>query len=135
MGGYEGGQEASHLEVESVYSFYRDRNGGDPQQVLSEALQAAHERVRQHGFAHPKLRGMGTTCTAIVVVGHVLHYVHVGDTRLYLVRDGQITQLTRDHSYVGLLVCSRVISREEAEKHPQRNILTAALGTNADRSI
>jgi PPM family protein phosphatase len=132
MGGYEGGQEASHLAVETVSSFYRDRNGGDPQQVLNEALLAAHERVRQHGFAHPKLRGMGTTCTAIVVVGHALHYVHVGDTRLYRVRGGVITQITRDHSYVGRLVESGVISREEAEKHPQRNILTAALGTSAD---
>jgi protein phosphatase len=95
-------------------------------------LHAAHERVRQHGFAHPKLRGMGTTCTAIVVVGNALHYAHVGDTRLYMVRNGQITQITRDHSYVGRLVESGVISREEAEKHPQRNILTAALGTSAD---
>jgi protein phosphatase len=132
MGGYEGGQEASHLAVETVSTFYRERNGGTPQQVLNEALQAAHERIRQHGFAHPKLRGMGTTCTAIVVVGHALHYVHVGDTRLYLVRSGQITQITRDHSYVGRLVESGVISREEAENHPQRNILTAALGTNAE---
>jgi len=132
MGGYEGGQEASHLAVETVSTFYRERNGGTPQQVLNEALQAAHERIRQHGFAHPKLRGMGTTCTAIVVVGHALHYVHVGDTRLYLVRSGQITQITRDHSYVGRLVESGVISREEAENHPQRNILTAALGTNVE---
>jgi protein phosphatase len=75
---------------------------------------------------------MGTTCTAIALVGHALHYVHVGDTRLYLIRDGQITQITHDHSYVGRLVESGVISREEAEKHPQRNILTAALGTSAD---
>jgi protein phosphatase len=132
MGGYEGGQEASHLAVETVVSFYRDLEGDDPQQALIEALQAAHERVRQYGFAHPNLRGMGTTCTAIAVVGDALHYVHVGDTRLYLVRGGQITQVTRDHSYVGRLVESGVISREEAEKHPQRNILTAALGTSAD---
>jgi protein phosphatase len=75
---------------------------------------------------------MGTTCTAIAILGPALYYVHVGDTRLYLVRDGQITQITRDHSYVGRLVESGVISREEAEKHPQRNILTAALGTSAD---
>jgi protein phosphatase len=132
MGGYEGGQEASHLAVETVSSYYRDLDSDDPQRALNEALQAAHERVREHGFEHPRLRGMGTTCTAIAVVGHALHYAHVGDTRLYLVRDGQITQITRDHSYVGRLVESGVISREEAEKHPQRNILTAALGTNAD---
>jgi protein phosphatase len=75
---------------------------------------------------------MGTTCTAIALVGNALHYVHVGDTRLYLVREGQITQITRDHSYVGRLLEAGMISREEAEKHPQRNILTAALGTSAD---
>jgi PPM family protein phosphatase len=132
MGGYEGGQEASHLAVETVIALYRDLADDDPQQALIESLQRAHERVRQYGFAHPNLRGMGTTCTAIAVVGSVLYYVHVGDTRLYLIRDGQITQLTRDHSYVGRLVESGVISREEAEKHPQRNILTAALGTSAD---
>jgi len=132
MGGYEGGQEASHLAVDTVMSFYRQTNGGNPQAVLIEALHAAHERVRQYGFAHPDLRGMGTTCTAIAVVGQALHYVHVGDTRLYRVRDAQVTQLTRDHSYVGRLLESGVISREEAERHPQRNILTAALGTSAD---
>src|SRR6266576_50021 len=132
MGGYEGGQEASHLAVQTVSEFYRDQDGDDPQRLLNESLQTAHERVRQHGFAHPRLRGMGTTCTAIALIGYALRYVHVGDTRLYLVRDGQITQMTRDHSYVGRLVESGVISREEAEKHPQRNILTAALGTSAD---
>jgi protein phosphatase len=132
MGGYEGGQEASHLAVQTVSEFYRDQDGDDPQRLLNEALQTAHERVRQHGFAHPRLRGMGTTCTAIALIGYALRYVHVGDTRLYLVRDGQITQMTRDHSYVGRLVESGVISREEAEKHPQRNILTAALGTSAE---
>lgn len=132
MGGYEGGQEASRLAVETVISVYRDFDGEDPQQALVEALQAAHDRVRDYGFSHPHLRGMGTTCTAFAVVGDALHYAHVGDTRLYLVRGGQITQVTRDHSYVGRLLESGVISREEAERHPQRNILTAALGTSPD---
>ncbi len=81
---------------------------------------------------HPALRGMGTTCTAAAIVQDALYYVHVGDTRLYLIRDGQITQVTRDHSYVGRLVEAGMISREEAETHPQRNILTAALGTNPE---
>lgn len=135
MGGYEGGQEASHLAVDTVISRYREADGADPQATLVQAVQTAHERVREYGFAHPTLRGMGTTCTAIVLVGEHLHFVHVGDTRLYMIRNGQITQLTRDHSYVGRLVESGVISREEAEKHPQRNILTAALGTSADLII
>ena len=152
MGGYEGGQEASRLAVETLMAVYRDFAGDDPQQALIEALQAAHEQIRQYSFAHPELRGMGTTCTAAAIVRSAagsangdsdgrsddrapydaLYFVHVGDTRLYLIRDGQITRVTRDHSYVGRLVESGMISAEEAEKHPQRNILTAALGTNPE---
>jgi len=132
MGGYEGGQEASRLAVETLLEVYRDFGGDDPQAALLEALQAAHEQIRQYSFAHPELRGMGTTCTAAAIVQDALYYVHVGDTRLYLIRDGQITRVTRDHSYVGRLVESGMISQEEAETHPQRNILTAALGTNPD---
>ncbi len=151
MGGYEGGQEASRLAVETLVAVYRDFGGDDPQAALNEALQAAHEQIRQYSFAHPELRGMGTTCTAAAIVRgtlraadgdqngaenavasdlgsyDALYYVHVGDTRLYLIRDGQITRVTRDHSYVGRLVEAGMISPEEAEHHPQRNILTAAL--------
>jgi protein phosphatase len=132
MGGYEGGQEASRLAVETLVEVYRDFGGDDPQAALVEALRAAHEQIREYSFAHPGLRGMGTTCTAAAIVQDSLYYVHVGDTRLYLIRDGKITRVTRDHSYVGRLVESGMISPEEAENHPQRNILTAALGTNPD---
>jgi len=132
MGGYEGGQEASRLAVETLVEVYRDYGGDDPQAALVEALQTAHEQIREYSFDHPELRGMGTTCTAAAIVQDALYYVHVGDTRLYLIRDGQITRVTRDHSYVGRLVESGMISPEEAEHHPQRNILTAALGTNPD---
>jgi len=151
MGGYEGGQEASRLAVETLLSAYRDFAGDDPQQALVDALQSAHEQIRLYSFAHPELRGMGTTCTAAAIVSNTLrgarsrgdsggaadshdelYYVHVGDTRLYLIRDGQITRVTRDHSYVERLVEAGMISPQEAEHHPQRNILTAALGTNPD---
>ena len=129
MGGYEGGQEASRLAVETLIEVYRAYDGDDPQQALINGLQAGHEEIRRYGSAHPELRGMGTTCTAIAIVRSGLYYVHVGDTRLYLIRDGRINQVTRDHSYVGRLVEAGMLSREEAEKHPQRNILTAAVGT------
>ena len=136
MGGYEGGQEASRLAVETLVAVYRDFGGDDPQQALVEALQAAHERIRQYSFDHPELRGMGTTCTAAAIVRSddydALYYVHIGDTRLYLIRDGQISRVTRDHSYVGRLVEAGMLSPEDAEHHPQRNILTAALGTNPE---
>ena len=71
---------------------------------------------------------MGTTCTAVVVLGDSLYYAHVGDSRLYLVRNSLIQRLTHDHSYVSRLVENGVIRAEEAEAHPQRHILTAALG-------
>jgi len=132
MGGYEGGQEASRLAVDTLVNIYRDFAGDDPQLALIEALQAAHEEIRNYGETHPELKGMGTTCTAAAIVQDSLYYVHVGDTRLYLVRDGKITQITRDHSYVGRLVEAGMISRQEAEHHPQRNILTAAVGTSPD---
>ena len=107
-------------------------DGDDPQQALIEGLQAAHEEIRRYGTVHPELQGMGTTCTAAAIGATRSTYVHVGDTRLYLIRDGRITQVTRDHSYVGRLVEAGMISREEAERHPQRNILTAAVGTEPE---
>src|SRR5271156_5811272 len=134
MGGYEGGQEARRRAAETLMAVYRDAGGDAPQGALTEGLQSAHEQIRQYSFAHPELRGMGTTCTAAAIVRvadgtavggedettdgaadyDALYYVHVGDTRLYLIRGGQITRVTRDHSYVERLVEAGMISPEEA---------------------
>ena len=132
MGGYEGGQEASHIAVDAVLDIYRSKSDMSPQALLLDAVKAAHERIRQQAAANPSLYGMGTTCTAAAIVDNQLYFAHVGDSRLYMVRSGVLTQLTRDHSYVGRLVESGLISRDEAEFHPQRHILTAALGTIGD---
>src|SRR5947209_15654433 len=72
---------------------------------------------------------MGTTCTALAIVDRQLYFAHVGDSRLYLIRSESISRLTRDHSYVGRLVESGILRSEDAESHPQRHILTAALGS------
>jgi serine/threonine protein phosphatase PrpC len=129
MGGYEGGQEASRLAVETVREVYDEAFEDDPQPALVKAFAAAHERIQDYAEAHPELRGMGTTCTAVVIRGHELHFAHVGDSRLYLVRGFVLSRLTRDHSYVGRLVESGIVRAEDAESHPQRHILTAALGS------
>ena len=134
MGGYEGGQEASRLAVETMIDVYSGFDG-EPKESLIAALQAAHEGIREYSFEHPELRGMGTTCTAAAIVNSQLFFVHVGDTRLYLIRDGAIIRVTRDHSYVGRLVETGMISAEQAEVHPQRNILTSAVGTNPDLAM
>src|SRR5580704_306994 len=132
MGGYEGGQEASRLAVETVRSVYDNAFSGDPQVTLTAAFEAAHQNIQRFAQEHPQFYGMGTTCTALAIIGHQLHFAHVGDSRLYLIRAQSITRLTRDHSYVGRLVESGIVRSEDAESHPQRHILTAALGSGRD---
>jgi serine/threonine protein phosphatase PrpC len=129
MGGYEGGQEASHLAVETVRNVYDQAFEADPQRALLAAFDAAHAAIQQYATEHAQFQGMGTTCTALSIVGRRLCFAHVGDSRLYLVRTDAISRLTRDHSYVGRLVESGIVRSEDAESHPQRHILTAALGS------
>jgi protein phosphatase len=129
MGGYEGGQEASRLAVETVRQVYDHAFNADPQATLVEALESAHQSIQRYAFEHPQFYGMGTTCTALAIVGRQLHFAHVGDSRLYHIRGETVSRLTRDHSYVGRLVESGIVRSEDAESHPQRHILTAALGS------
>jgi protein phosphatase len=132
MGGYEGGQEASRLAVETVRDVYDRDFTGDPQQTLVSAFIAAHQKIQLFATQHPEFHGMGTTCTAIAIVGSQLYFAHVGDSRVYLVRKDSVARLTRDHSYVGRLVESGIVRSEDAESHPQRHILTAALGSGRE---
>ncbi len=132
MGGYEGGQEASRLAVEHVKQFYEAAQDTDPQPTLIAALQSAHRNIQEYAEQHPQFHGMGTTCTAVSIVGKRLCFSHIGDSRLYLARHATISRLTRDHSYVGRLVESGIVRSEDAESHPQRHILTAALGSGRD---
>jgi PPM family protein phosphatase len=132
MGGYEGGQEASRLAVETVRESYDSSFNGEPQKALIEAFVSAHSKIQNYAVKHPQFRGMGTTCTALSVIGTRLYFAHVGDSRLYLIRGTDISRLTRDHSYVSRLVENGVVRSEDAESHPQRHILTAALGSGKE---
>src|ERR1017187_7533839 len=118
---------ASGRAVETVREFYDNVVRDEPHAALLEAFARAHERIQAYAAEHPELHGMGTTCTALVIRERQLYFAHVGDSRLYLVRGARIARLTRDHSYVGRLVESGLVRAEDAEKHPQRHILTAAL--------
>jgi len=128
MGGYEGGQEASRIAVEVIEDVYAHSGAGDPRTWLLQGFQVAHHRIQEYAEKYPDLHGMGTTCTAMALLDHLLYFAHVGDSRLYLVRGPSISRLTHDHSYVSRLVQNGVLRAEEAESHPQRHILTAALG-------
>jgi PPM family protein phosphatase len=135
MGGYEGGLEASRLAAETVREVYASFPGEDPRAALLHAFGTAHRMIQSYAVERPELHGMGTTCTAAVVRGPELFFAHVGDSRLYLVRDRKISRLTRDHSYVGRLVESGIVRPEDAEKHPQRHILTSALGAGLEVDV
>jgi len=129
MGGHDGGQEASRMAVETVRHVYDRQFTGDPQATLVAGLQTAHDTIQRFAAEHPQFTGMGTTCTALVIVDRKLSFAHVGDSRLYLLRGEQFSRLTRDHSYVSRLVETGIVRSEDAESHPQRHILTAALGS------
>lgn len=132
MGGYEGGQEASRLAVETVREAYANAHSNDPKVALYDAFTLAHKRIQSYAVEHPELQGMGTTCTALAILDRNLFFGHVGDSRLYLIRNRSVARLTRDHSYVSRLVESGIVRSEDAETHPQRHILMAALGSGSE---
>jgi serine/threonine protein phosphatase PrpC len=132
MGGYEGGQEASRLAVQTVREAYGNAINNDPRVALYEAFTLAHARIQSYAQEHIELQGMGTTCTALAILDRRLYFAHVGDSRLYLIRNRIVSKITRDHSYVSRLVESGIVRSEDAETHPQRHILTAALGSGSE---
>jgi len=129
MGGYEGGQIASRMAVEAVREAYLKDPEQDPVDALLEGFRNAHLAILSKARENPTLQGMGTTCVAAAILGRDLIYAHVGDSRLYLIRGSEITQITRDHSYVNKLLEAGMITPEEAKVHPQRNVLMMALGS------
>jgi len=131
MGGYEGGQVASSLAVEVVRNTFLTTDADNPLDTLVAAYQAAHSAIQDFVYDHPELKGMGTTCTSAVMRDGSLVYGQVGDSRLYLLRDGAISRLTHDQSYVQQMIDGGLITAEDAKTHPQRNVLTSALGSES----
>lgn len=97
---------------------------------LNQALQNAHDELVERAANDKGLRGLGTTCTAIFRSGNTLAMVHIGDSRAYLLRDGQLLQITNDHSFVQYLIDTGQITQEEAEVHPKRSVILRVLGDN-----
>lgn len=128
MGGHQGGEVASHLAIETL----RDQFTVPTTDALVDAIQAANEVVMAKADDDPSLRGMGTTIVALAAVvtdgEDRIAVVNVGDSRCYLLEEDHLRQITKDHSVVQTLVDNGQITRAEAERHPQRNILTRALG-------
>jgi protein phosphatase len=128
MGGHRGGEVASALAIEVVRSAYLASEAESPETALVAALQAAHLAIRDLPREHPELQGLGTTCIAAALRGCELTYAHVGDSRLYLVRNSAIAQLTQDHTVTNRLLQQGALTPQEAAIHPDRGVLLAALG-------
>ncbi|MDK2821089.1 MAG: family protein phosphatase [Clostridia bacterium] len=135
MGGHQAGEIASHLALEALAEKLFSDSSGDPLSRILAASTFANEVVYRSSLSSQDRNGMGTTLTVFWVNGNKGYLTHIGDSRAYLFRNGQLKVLTNDHSYVGELVRNGEITIEEARQHPYRNILTRALGTNSVAEI
>lgn len=127
MGGHAAGEVASRIAAQTLLEEWVARPTGRANQVLRGAARAANSAVFAASLDVGR-RGMGTTLVALAIAGGEAHVAHVGDSRAYLVRAGQCTQLTADHSRVAEMLRMRLISAEQAARHPARSQLTRSLG-------
>nr|WP_272902460.1 PP2C family serine/threonine-protein phosphatase [Brevibacterium daeguense] len=128
MGGHAGGDVASAIAVARLAELDRPDQGQDTLDVLRSTILDANERIANCVIEQPELAGMGTTVTALLRTGNRLALAHIGDSRAYLVRDGEVTLVTHDHTFVQMLVDEGRITEEEAESHPQRSVVMRVLG-------
>jgi len=133
MGGAQAGEVASKLAAAALEETDPGSLSG-PDKLVS-LIREANRRVYERASSDPATSGMGTTMTVALVEGTNVTIGHVGDSRAYLVRDGSLEQLTEDHSLVNELLKSGKLSREEAEVHPQRSVITRAVGTDPDVDV
>jgi protein phosphatase len=132
MGGARAGEVASGLAAAAVQGGEAD--GAGKERVVG-LIQAANQSVYERSSRDAEVAGMGTTMTVALVEGTTVTFGHVGDSRAYVLRDGALEQLTDDHSLVAELVRGGKLSAEEAEHHPQRSVITRALGTDPDVDV
>ena len=127
MGGHAAGEVASQLVIAALAHLDDDEPGGDLLSKLDDAVHEGNAAIAAHVDAEPELEGMGTTLTAILFAGNRLGLVHIGDSRGYLLRDGELAQITKDDTFVQTLVDEGRITAEEAHSHPQRSLIMRAL--------
>jgi serine/threonine protein phosphatase PrpC len=138
MGGHQAGEIASTMAVEVVQEYLQSTihvADADHRECLYEAIEKANERIYDYSLKHASMIGMGTTIVVSIISQHRIVVAHVGDSRLYLIRNGNIEAVTLDHSHVQNLVNQGIITYEEARLHPKRNIILRALGTESTVEI
>ena len=127
MGGHRAGDFASKFTVEVLAEEVQNSKETHPEAIIGNAIQAANERLLAEAEKDNRLEGMGTTLVAATIMDHVLYFANVGDSRLYLINK-EIRQLSKDHSMVEEMVRLGGLTEEEAKHHPDKNIITRAIG-------
>lgn len=139
MGGHTHGERASELAVTTVREAYYQADGTDNAASLVQAVQQAHTRIYAENITQPgaleSKASMGTTCIAAVLQQEMLTVANVGDSRAYVIHEGQIRQISQDHSLVAKLVSEGIITAEQANTHAQRNVIYRSLGTQKEVEI
>ncbi|MBS5523560.1 MAG: Stp1/IreP family PP2C-type Ser/Thr phosphatase [Clostridiales bacterium] len=131
MGGHKAGDFASRMSVENFIDYIMKAPPDLPIRVVDDGIHYINELVMEKAEKHAQLHGMGTTFVVAFIVDQTLYVANVGDSRLYLV-DSEINQVTEDHSYVGAMVRAGELTRDEAKHHPDKNIITRAIGASWD---
>lgn len=135
MGGHAGGAIAAQLCAQTIIQTLQQTSEKEVEKAILSAINHANEVIHTCANTEPALRGMGTTCVVAVIQDKFLYFSHVGDSRLYQYHNQQLTQLTKDHSYVQSLIDQGKIQPSDADTHPQKHQLTAAVGTNITISV
>jgi len=130
MGGHTGGKIASETAITAIKDFFTNNTALDPREAIYNSMIAANQAILHRVSQQPELAGMGSTCVMLVVTNAgKVYYGHIGDSRIYLVANQKITQLTEDHSVVyEMFKAGMIKTREEMEQHPRKNEITNALG-------
>lgn len=128
MGGHNGGGYASSYATEVASKTVLASKDSTPRKIFASALEMANKEVRKKAMESSELEGMGTTMVLATVIGDVLQVANVGDSRLYVIGNDSIRQITVDHSYVEEMIKVGTLDRESARNHPQKNIITRAVG-------
>lgn len=127
MGGHNAGDYASKFTVETIVDEIKNATEQNPEEILKRAIETANSKVLRMAGESPDLEGMGTTVVAATCIGEKLHVANVGDSRLYVIGE-KIVQVTRDHSLVEEMIRMGGIDRQSARNHPDKNIITRAIG-------
>lgn len=134
MGGHNAGDYASRFTVERVTELIRESEETEPEKLLEQAIVQTNQELMIKASSQESLKGMGTTFVAATLIGRHLHVANVGDSRLYVINK-EVIQITKDHSYVQEMVNKGELKEEDARCHPQKNIITRAVGAMPELKV